>query len=256
MKQHLDSVHSSFDPRAQAYLSSAVHAAGADLQAASELLGATGRPVERALDLGCGAGHLAYVLAPQVGQVVAFDASESMLGVVRDSAAQRGLRNLDCQAGDVHRLPFADASFDLVATRYSAHHWRDLRGAMAEARRVLRIGGRLLFIDLEAPSDTLVDTHLQSMELLRDPSHVRNRSREEWLELLREVGAQVEHEQRWPTRLQFDAWVQRMQTPEPMVRAIRLLQQGAPAEVSASLGVEPDGSFTPSTVLWWACCVR
>lgn len=254
MKQHLDAVQSSFDPRAQAYLSSAVHAAGADLQAARELLAAPGQRIERALDLGCGAGHLAYVLAPQVGLVVAFDASPAMLDVVRDSAAQRGLGNLDCQVGDVHQLPFADSSFDLVATRYSAHHWRDLPRAMAEARRVLRSGGRLLFIDLEAPSDTLVDTHLQAMELLRDPSHVRNRSREEWLELLRAIGAQVEHEQRWPTRLQFDTWVQRMQTPEPMVRAIRLLQQGAPAEVSAGLAIEPDGSFTPSTVLWWARC--
>lgn len=254
MKSHLDAVNASFDPRAQAYLSSAVHASGADLARAGELVAALRPAPAKALDLGCGAGHLAYALAPAVGSVVAYDASESMLGVVRRTADERGLTNLHCEAGDVHHLPFADASFDLVATRYSAHHWIDLERAMAEVRRVLRPRGHVLVIDIEGPAQALVDTHLQCIELLRDTSHVRNRSRAQWLALLHGIGAEVLHEQRWPTRLQFDSWVQRMHTPQTMVHAIRELLQGAPTEVREALRVEDDGSFSPQTALWWARC--
>lgn len=252
MTSHLDAVQARFDPRAREYLESAVHARGADLQCAGELVAALPARPALALDLGCGAGHLAYALAPQVQSLIAFDASESMLDVVRATAEQRGLHNLRAQAGDVHHLPFADAAFDLVATRYSAHHWRDLERAMAEVGRVLRPGGHLLVIDLEAPDEALVDTHLQCIELLRDNSHVRNRSRAEWRALLRGIGAEALHEQRWPTRLQFDTWTRRMQTPPAMVQAIRELLSGAPSEVRQALKVEADCSFTPSTALWWA----
>ncbi len=252
MSSHLDAVNARFDPRAQAYLSSTVHAAGPDLQCARELLAGLDPRPTRALDLGTGAGHLAYALAEVADEVIAFDASESMLEVVRRTAAERGLGGLRVQAGDVHDLPFADSSFELVATRYSAHHWTKLEKAMAELRRVLRPGGHLLVIDLEGSEQALVDTHLQCIELLRDTSHVRNRTRTQWLGLLQGLGMELLHEQRWPTRLQFEAWVQRMRTPETMVRAIRELMQGAPREVREALRVEPDGSFTPSTGLWWA----
>lgn len=254
MTKHLDAVHARFDPRAQAYLDSTVHAQGADLRCAAQLVAGLPRRCAHALDLGCGAGHLAYALAPAVDEVVAFDASESMLAVVREHASRQGLDHVRVQAGDVHALPFADASFDLVATRYSAHHWSRLEAAMREVRRVLRPGGHLLVIDLEGPDDALVDTHLQCIELLRDGSHVRNRSRAQWLALLHDIGAEILHEQRWPTRLQFDAWVARMQTPPTLVQAIRELLQAAPTEVRDALQVEADGSFTPHTVLWWARC--
>jgi hypothetical protein len=119
-------------------------------------------------------------------------------------------------------------------------------------RRVLQPGGYLLVIDVLGHDDPLVDTHLQSMELLRDPSHVRNRSAREWRSLLETAGfADVQHAH-WPLRLAFAPWVERMRTPAGRISTIRGLQNEAPREVHEALAFEPDGSFTVRTGLFWA----
>src|SRR5579859_6577960 len=114
-------VNAQFGARAGAYLTSAVHAKGADLDALAAL--ARQHPEAAALDLGCGGGHATFAVAPHVRSVVAYDLAPEMLAVVANAAATRGLGNVATQQGVVERLPFADASFDLVMSRYSAHHW-------------------------------------------------------------------------------------------------------------------------------------
>src|SRR6266404_2611086 len=125
-----------FGPRAADYLTSAVHAAGEDLQQLATMV--AGAKTARLLDLGCGAGHVAFAVAPAVAEVVAYDLSADMLAVVAENAAERGLRNLVTRQGGAERLPFADASFDVVMSRFSVHHWRSFAAGLAEARRVLR----------------------------------------------------------------------------------------------------------------------
>ena len=63
---------------------------------------------------------------------------------------------------------------------------------------------------------------------------------------------EVLDEAHWPTRLEFASWVQRMRTPPQRVDVIRSLLDEAPQEVRSALGVEPDGSFTIRTGLFWA----
>ena len=94
-----------FGARAAAYLGSAVHAQGADLQALAALV--QGRREARVLDLGCGGGHVSYHVAPHVREVVAYDLSPEMLEVVARAAAQRGLGNIVTRQGVAEhcRLP-------------------------------------------------------------------------------------------------------------------------------------------------------
>jgi len=251
MRTHTQAVHDQFDPQAQAYLASAVHASGPDLLAARDRVARAMKPGAQALDVGAGAGHLSFALAPLVTRVVALDPSPGMLATVRTAAAARGLPQIETHAGSAAALPFASASFDLVCTRYSAHHWLDVPRALAEMRRVVKPSGFILIIDLLGADHPLVDTHLQSIELLRDTSHVRDRSICEWRALLGSAGFdRLEHDA-WSTRLEFSAWVQRMRTPEALVAAIRILQSGVPVEVRSALDIEPDGSFTPRTGLFW-----
>ena len=117
-ESHHAIVRHQFGGRAQAYLGSPVHARGEDLDELVRLVGA--RPQAHVLDLGCGGGHVAYRLAELVGNVVAYDLSEAMVATVAAEAARRGLGNIAAGQGPAERVPFADGTFDVVATRHSA----------------------------------------------------------------------------------------------------------------------------------------
>ena len=251
MRTHEQTVQSQFDPRAQAYLTSAVHAAGPDLDRAGALVSQAVPAGAQALDIGCGGGHLSFALAPHLARIVALDPSPGMLAAVSQAAASKGLRHIEVQQASAESLPLGDGSFDLVCTRYSAHHWTRLEKAAQELARVLAPGAHALIIDTLGHEDPLVDTFMQSIELLRDPSHVRNRSVVEWRALLRSAGlVELDHAQ-WPIRLEFASWVARMRTPADRAAVIRSLQDGAPQEVRQALRIEADGSFAIQTGLFW-----
>jgi ubiquinone/menaquinone biosynthesis C-methylase UbiE len=243
---HEANVSGQFGGRAADYVTSAAHAAGDDLAQLAEL--ACSHSGTAALDLGCGGGHATYAIAPHVRSVTAFDLSPAMLSAVSEEAGRRGLSNIRTEQGTVQSLPFRDESFGFVVSRFSAHHWTDLVAALAEARRVLAPGGRLVMIDTAAPENPLLDTHLQSWELLRDPSHGHNYSPSQWRTMLSRAGFVPGHETLRRLRLDFASWIARMATPQDDVAAIRRLQQRAPDSVRAYFALEDDGTFTLDTL--------
>jgi ubiquinone/menaquinone biosynthesis C-methylase UbiE len=251
MRTHEQTVQSQFDPRADSYLTSAVHSAGPDLERAKALVAQTVPAEAQALDIGCGAGHLSFALASHVARMIALDPSPGMIATVSKAAAARGRGRIETRQGNAESLPFGDCELPLVCTRYSAHHWTRLEVAVREMSRVLARGGHALVIDTLGHEDPLVDTFMQTIELLRDPSHVRNRSRAEWGSLFRSAGLVEIESAEWPTRLDFTSWAERMRTPADRIAVIRSLQEGAPREVLEALAIEPDGSFTIRTGLFW-----
>ena len=201
------------------------------------------------LDLGCGGGHVSFAAAPFCGTVTAYDLSADMLAAVKAEAAHRGLANIVTRQGSAEVLPFADATFEAVATRYSAHHWGDAARGIAEAARVLKPGGLALFADAIAPADPLLDTFLQSFELLRDPSHVRNYSIAHWRGMVEAAGLRVVSVTPARLPLDFAAWIKRINTPPHFAEAIRALQQVMAERVREHFAIEADGSFTLDTML-------
>jgi len=247
MSHHAIKVEQQFGEVASAYLSSSVHSQGADLEAIADRLRRA--PDASVLDLGCGAGHVSFAAAPHVASVISYDLSADMLRTVAHEAQKRAHRNILTRQGTVQALPFPDATFDFVCTRYSAHHWTEIRTALKEARRVLKPCGGLIMIDTCAPENPLFDTHLQAIELLRDESHVRNYSPAEWNSMLTEAGFTVNAQSTWKLPLDFTAWVTRMRTPELYIQAISSLLLNAPREVREYFRVEPDGSFVLDTMM-------
>lgn len=231
--------------RAQDYVTSAVHSSGDDLDQVERIV--RGLPGARVLDLGCGGGHVSYRAAPHVAEVVACDITRSTLDVVAATAAERGLTNITVQEAPAEALPFAAGSFDAILCRFTAHHWQDLEAGLREARRVLKRGGRAVFIDTVAPADRVLDSHLQAIELLRDASHVRNYSTAELISALSRARFAIEGiTARW-LRMDFPVWTARTRTPASHAAAIRSLQDRSPAVVKEHFVIGPDGSFDLET---------
>jgi demethylmenaquinone methyltransferase / 2-methoxy-6-polyprenyl-1,4-benzoquinol methylase len=113
------------------------------------------RPGMRVLDLAGGTGDLAAAFAPRVGdrgQVVICDINASMLVAGRDRLLDEGrVGNIDFVQGDAEALPFPDEHFDRVTIAFGLRNVTRKERALAEMRRVLKAGGRLLVLEFSQP---------------------------------------------------------------------------------------------------------
>jgi ubiquinone/menaquinone biosynthesis C-methylase UbiE len=134
---------------------------------------------ERVLDVGTGAGALAFALAPLVREVVGLDPVPELLELARE----RALPSTHFVEGDGTALPFPDGSFDLAATHRTLHHVTQPERIVAELARVTRLGGRVLVVDQLAQADPADAAVLHEFETTRDPSHARLLSDAELREL-------------------------------------------------------------------------
>jgi demethylmenaquinone methyltransferase/2-methoxy-6-polyprenyl-1,4-benzoquinol methylase len=115
-------------------------------------------PGDRVLDVGCGTAELSILMAARNGaRVTGVDLSQGMLAVGREKVRRRGLEDrIDLVPGNALDLPFADRSFDAVASAFVMRNVADLDRALAEMRRVVRPGGRLAVMELSHPPSALV----------------------------------------------------------------------------------------------------
>jgi SAM-dependent methyltransferase len=187
-----------WDERAQGYVKSDAHRAGEDL----DWLVAAAAGAETALDVATGGGHVARRLREQGVNVVTVDPSPGMQPDV---------------IGRAEHLPFADASFDVVACRTAAHHFDDFPGAIAEMARVA--SRRVLLVDTTFMSDAV-----EEAEAIRDPSHVRNYDEQEWHEAVEGAGLTIEDVQIFEHSFDLEAWLARTGcTGEEAARVVALL---------------------------------
>jgi SAM-dependent methyltransferase len=204
----------------------------------------------RVLDLGCGAGHVSFALA-QGGarRVTAYDPSKEMLSVVTQAAMSKGLDAIiDTCVGSAEVLPFESRTFDLIATRYSAHHWASVPAALAECARVIVPGGRLIIIDVMSPENPLLDTSLQVIEFLRDASHVRDYRLSEWKAQCAAAGFGEPTVTAWKLSIEFNSWIARIGTPADRVAALQAVFAALPSEVREYFQIGADNSFVIDSV--------
>ncbi len=112
-------------------------------------------PGGSALDVCCGTGDLALELAKRVapgGTVVGCDFSERMLEAARAKASGRGAAGVRFEWADALELPYGDASFDAATIGFGARNLADLDRGLAELRRVVRPGGRLVILEITQPT--------------------------------------------------------------------------------------------------------
>jgi SAM-dependent methyltransferase len=185
--------------RAEGYRTSATHMSGDDLERVVELCDPG--PGVKALDVATGGGHVARRLREEGCQVVTLDPAP---GMGADVVAR---------AEDV---PFADGSFDVVVTRIAAHHFADIRAAVAEMARVTN---RLVVVE-----DTLfLSEQQEAAERLRDPTHVRSYSEAEWRVFLEEAGLEVKQVEHFEKIHVLSEWLARTGCEGADARRVREL---------------------------------
>ena len=239
-------VRAQFGKTAAAYVSSATHASGEDLERLIAV--AAPRAGERALDVGCGVGHTLRRIAPLVAFAVGADATLEMMQAGRDSVVTAP--NAAFAQTDASALPFADASFDLATCRLAAHHFTDPAAAFHDVARVLRRGGRLVLVDNYAPDDPAVDAFLNELETLRDASHVRNHTIAGWRALLEGAGlrASVESDL-MTTKITTEGWLERSQTPADRADDVRRRLGDAPAAARDAFHITDATFAVPKVVI-------
>lgn len=225
-----------FAANAQKYETSEVHARGDDLDWMVQTAALTG--VERVLDVGTGTGHTALAFASCARTVMGIDLTPRMIQSADLLAEQKDVRNVQFVVSDVVRMPFPDATFDVVTCRLAAHHFADADGAAAEIARVMRPGGQFLLVDHVAPTNPDLDRFINRIDWLRDASHVREWTIPEWVARFAQVGVDLSVVREWNLRLDYAWWIRQAATPDDGIVQIDRMFREANAEIRATFEVE------------------
>lgn len=160
--------------------------------------------------------------APYVKMAVCLDATEAMLDVGRTEAEKIKFDNMVFVKGYAEELPFLSDTFDIVISRLAFHHFTDTQTVLNEMVRVCKPGGRVVMIDMLAPEEDLRKIR-DEIETVRDPSHVRNLSKDEMVRLFEDKGLSIEVDDVTPMPMMLENWLELTKTPEDDRTWIRTL---------------------------------
>ncbi|MDQ0428136.1 ubiquinone/menaquinone biosynthesis C-methylase UbiE [Planomicrobium stackebrandtii] len=238
-----------FGKNADKYVTSDSHAKGDDLSLLVEWL----QPENTwtVLDIATGGGHVTKTLAPHAGTVFSTDLTEEMLENtakhLRDS-----FDNIHYVVADAEALPFLKETFDAAICRIAPHHFPNPERFIAEMSRVLKKGGRFVLIDNVAPADSELAQFMNTTEKLRDDSHSRCLSKEEWKMLLEENGMVERKSADRRKTFDYPSWVERTtESKEQIERVSRhLLNSNEKTADYFSIEVQ-DGKVQTFTIDEW-----
>jgi ubiquinone/menaquinone biosynthesis C-methylase UbiE len=145
-------------------------------------------PEDEVLDVACGGGIVVCAFAPQVRHATGIDMTPAMLDRARSLAAEKRVANVSWREGDVEHLPYPNATFSIVVSRFAVHHFLRPETVFGEMVRVCRPGGRVVVVDSCASADPAKAAEFNRLEKLRDPSHARCLSLDELKGLYRGAG--------------------------------------------------------------------
>lgn len=231
-------VQRQFGANAARYATSRPHAQGASLARLVEMANPIADWI--AVDVATGAGHTAFAFSPHVAHVVASDLTLPMLRVAQGLARERGLANVSFAIAQAEFLPFGDESLDLVTCRIAPHHFVDVKQFVSEVRRVLRPTGVFGLVDNVSPDAQIVEGSTEALaiaadeyngfEKLRDPSHVRCLTLDEWTKLISGSGLHVRAVELQDKPMVFEPWADQMQaSKETKAQLKHMVFAGSPA---------------------------
>jgi ubiquinone/menaquinone biosynthesis C-methylase UbiE len=207
-------------------------------------------PAARVLDLACGPGIVAETIASCAGEVIGIDATVEMLRLARDRLDRAAIKNGRFSAASAERLPFLDRSFDQVISRLTLHHFPSVPAVLAEIRRVLLRDGQLLVADVISSEDPQQSTLHNSLEQLRDPTHVRMFPRADLLRIVTEAGFEISQEGVWQQPRAFREWAAIIANPARTVPLEHIMRVLARAGQDAGIALREESGELHFTHTW------
>jgi ubiquinone/menaquinone biosynthesis C-methylase UbiE len=190
-------------------------------------------PHEITLDVACGPGTLVLALAPHVRFARGVDLTHAMLRQAAAFQAERQIANACFDQGESERLPYPDATFDLVTCQFALHHMVRPEATIREMSRVSKAGGRVLIADTVGPeSDEKWELH-NRVETIRDPSHVASLRLTTYLKIFEEIGLSIGRQNVKPRPRSFHAWMLRAGVEPSNSRyqeTLRLIEEAIPGD--------------------------
>ena len=171
------------------------------------------------MDIATGDGHVTKTIAPHVSAVFATDLTEKMLANTARHL-KKDYRSIWHVIADAEALPFLEDTFDLITCCITPHHFTIPKEFIIEVARVLKPGGKFLLIDNVAPGEGSLDEFMNTVERLRDDSHVRCLSVNEWQKLFDLYGLQVIQSLNRKKTFQFP-WVARTTTSQEQIDRVK-----------------------------------
>ena len=215
------------------YAASAPHKFGPSLPKLLTLA----RPVatDVCLDVGTGTGHTAAQLARHAQKVYGLDPAEGMRRAAQDT--YRDLANLEFVHGTSEVTGFPDATFDLVTARHTLHHHPSMPNTLAELKRVLKRGGRLVIVDEITPCAE-VEAWYHALEATRDPTHGRAYFMSEWRTFIKDAGLKwIVGDAETVYTLNVESWITRMNPSPEQAEQVRQLFREADNAARATFNI-------------------
>lgn len=201
------------------------------------------RPDDTVLDVACGPGAFVLAAAVQVAFARGVDLTAEMLRQARGFQAARGITNAAFDLSEAEKLPYDDASFDLVSCQFAFHHMPRPEAALAEMKRVTKPDGRIFLVDSVGPEDRIAAGLHNQIERLRDPSHTLTLNLSDFLRLFSSQKLAVEKQRVLDRPRSFDKWMLRAghdRSDAGYHTVRRLVEESIPGD-RAGFGASIDG---------------
>jgi ubiquinone/menaquinone biosynthesis C-methylase UbiE len=190
-------------------------------------------PDDRVLDVACGPGAFVLAAATRIRFARGLDLTGEMLRQARRFRQESGVTNAGFDLGEGEHLPYAPATFDLVACQFAFHHLTDPQATLREMLRVAKPAGRIFVADSIGPEDKETSELHNAIERMRDPSHTTALSLSEIRCLFTHHGLRVIRESVRSRVRPFDDWMRRAGIERPDSRydaTRRAIEESIPAD--------------------------
>ncbi len=215
-----------FDSASDNYLKSSDHRTGSDLEYFTDIFGSM--RFERSLDVASAAGHFANAFNADIK--ITTDLSLNMLKKGREAFG------LDAPVlAQAQYLPFLSDTFDLVGCRIAMHHFRCPCMFFGEVARILKKGGYFILIDSIVDDG---DEHLNAIELMRDPTHIKSHTVEDIKGMAEAEGLTTYEAAIFPKRHDFREWVTRLNPSEEVCSQVENMFQNLPEDYAERYRLE------------------